>query len=150
MKAILMRGISGSGKSTYVKSIMTSKTVVCSTDSYFYNNPGRRPGYDASKLGEAHGECLKKYIEAIRKGECDYLIVDNTNITPLEIASYVQIASAYGIVPEIVMMKCEPDIAANRGIHKVPLELTKANYERLMVSRLPPYWKVTHKEVVGV
>lgn len=54
MKIVIMSGISGSGKNTYIKNRFGSSgnVVVCSADDFFETATGYQ--FDMSKLSDAH------------------------------------------------------------------------------------------------
>ena len=143
MRVIIMAGVPGSGKSTWVKENHPD-AIVCSADSYFV---GLGRNFDPSKLGEAHGECLRKYVECIVADEPGVLIVDNTNTTVLEMAPYVAIAAAYGVSVEIVEMDCPVGLAAKRNVHNVPMRTCLRMDDNLMSLTFPPFWDVKRTEV---
>ena len=113
-KAIILIGPSGSGKSTYAKKI--GHTIV-SADDYFMRDG--KYCFEASKLSEAHGDCLRDYIDAIQWNTS--VIVDNTNTTIAEVAPYIAIAQAYDYDIEVVVM---PFVGlqtfVERNVHGVP------------------------------
>ena len=97
----LMRGISGAGKSTYVKSMIESgawpkdSTIVCSADDYMLDKDGN---YDFKpwKLTNAHIFCRLKFIKALFYVNKPYkhIVVDNTNIELEHMAEYILLAKA--------------------------------------------------------
>jgi predicted kinase len=147
MRVIIMAGVPGSGKSTWIKENHPD-AIVCSADDYFV---GLGRNFDPSKLGEAHGECVRKFIDVVSGNimalEDPILIVDNTNTTVLEMAPYVAIASAYGVPVEIVEMDCPVGLAAKRNIHNVPMRTCLRMGDNLMSLEIPPYWNVKRTEV---
>ena len=165
LKVIILLGISGSGKSTFIRDSYPGAAVV-SADHFFMVNG--EYVFDGSKLPEAHGACLKQFIERASSPErrvypdYDYdnqvLIVDNTNTTVHEIAPYAAVALAYGHELELVVIHCDPKVAAARCIHDVPTDRVALQYKRLMntlakspeghYKALVPWWPV--KEVGNV
>lgn len=141
-KVVLMSGVPGSGKSTYVKRLVGA--VVCSAD-HFFEKSGRYT-FDPRLLGEAHGECLAKFTRALLAGE-SLIIVDNTNTSAIELAPYVALASAFGAECEIVTVKCDPEQAFARNVHGVPLVGIKRMAEAIESRQLPPFWAVKLTEV---
>jgi predicted kinase len=151
MQVILMSGISGAGKDTYIRErfgISCERiAIVCSADDFFQKTGSYI--FEPSKLGEAHGECLRKYID-----EChlayeeqdwrspEYLVVNNTNLTAEELAPYVAIANAYGHKVEIVTLHCDPKIAAERSLHVRDINILTAMQDKLNNRILPKYWNV--------
>lgn len=145
IKVIILSGIPGSGKSTYAAA-SGERTVVCSADHYFEKSGSYR--FDPSKLGEAHAECLRRFVDTLSAGTADTLIVDNTNTTALELAPYVAVCAAFGVVPRLVTVECDPEVAYQRNQHGVPLAGIQAAARRLRERQLPPFWNVTAELVV--
>lgn len=143
----ILQGVSGSGKSSIAKKLADEQDI-CSADDYFTHNGVYR--FDPSKLGEAHGSCLRKYVSLLlvnaQKGRP--IVVDNTNTTVGEIAPYYSLAEAYGYRPVILTVECDPEVAANRNTHGVPLEACKGMAARIEAtkSQLPPWWRRVSSE----
>jgi hypothetical protein len=150
MNIHIMRGVSGSGKSTYAKTTWPEARVV-SADTFFYDQHGVYM-FDPAKLGEAHGRCLREFADAcasrrpfalrdVDYGVPDDLVVDNTNISVWEVAPYYSLALAYGHTVEVVRIDIPSlRVAAARNVHGVPYDGVRRQYERLAGERLPPFW----------
>jgi hypothetical protein len=66
MKVVIMSGISGSGKDTYIENNFYTEHYppsICSADDYFMKD--NKYQFNHSKLNEAHGYCLKKFLYSI-------------------------------------------------------------------------------------
>jgi len=146
MKVIIMQGVPGSGKSTYVKSMQPVATEVISADSYFETKDGEYR-FDPSKLGEAHGACLRRFVKLVAGASGDTVVVDNTNTTTLEIAPYMALASAYGCEVELVRVQCDPEVAAARNVHGVPLHAVRRMADNIRNFSPPPFWSFKLTEV---
>lgn len=127
MKAYILMGAPGSGKSTWVKGReeFAGALSVCSADLYFTNHFGERGVYnfDPSKLGTAHAHSLKIFINTCQFGDCD-VVCDNTNTKIDEIAPYIAVAQAYDYEVEVVYFRYSPSEAEKlfeRNVHGVPL-----------------------------
>lgn len=146
IKVIILSGVSGSGKDTYIKRFQienpTTKTFVVSADHFFIKNGDYV--FDPSKLSEAHGSCLRAFIQHIRNFIEDdgVVFVNNTNTTSEEIAPYYAIASAYGAEVELVTLYVLPHIAAQRNTHGVSLKAIRAMHDRLFERKIPSYWSI--------
>jgi predicted ABC-type ATPase len=144
-KAIILSGISGSGKSTQadlLSQTVSGKCVIVSADDYFYGS-GEVYKFDPSKLGDAHGDCFKRYIHAMQEG-VELVVVDNTNTTVQEISPYVLGAQAFGYDPTVVTVWAEwkdLGVLARRNTHGVNMGSLMTQYNRLEQRQLPGYWK---------
>jgi len=152
MEVKIMMAISGSGKSTWIKNDAVEKKEICSADLFFMDDGDYK--FDRTKLGEAHGHCLKMFIKKTfsAKGNAemgkkiaphlnrnpDVLYVDNTNTTEGEIAPYIAIARAYGIEPQIIHLNVLPEIAGPRNTHGVPQKSIENMYRN--IERLKKHW----------
>lgn len=156
MKVIILRGIPGSGKSTYAAKLVVqcsvakqpyenTQAVICSASEYFmqetiddYDGPVYR--FNPRELPSAHAHCLRKYVNELLHGTSSLVIVDNTNISVAEIAPYYALAEAYGHEVKIVTLICKPLLAASRNIHNVPWGKIDQMY-RYIRQGLPPFWQ---------
>lgn len=140
----IMRGIPGSGKSTYTKQFPNA--VICSADHYFEKDGEYR--FDKNKLGVAHHQCKMRFHAALIDGE-EHVIVDNTNMTLREMEDYIMEAKFFGYPVEFVEVECPVEIAHARNAHGVPLEAVKR-----MAARFQPLYSVstgnTLKRISGV
>lgn len=131
---IVMRGISGAGKSTFIQKNFPD-AVVCSADHFFSENGDYKRDFDPRLLGEAHATCLKKFIQAVYERE-SLIVVDNTHIRVWECQNYVDIARlahyevrVVSIMPKTIAQLQE---CAKRNSHFVPKETIAGmaiNYE---------------------
>ena len=144
MNVIILRGIPGSGKSTYIRKNLPEAWIF-SADHFFM--VGEEYKFDPSKLPQAHAACLREYLEWLTFVEgrrCRWpLVVDNTNTSVMEIAPYAALALAYGASLRIVTIKCDPAVAAARNVHGVPEAAVLAMAKRLEdeTPRLAPWWE---------
>ena len=120
MKVTVLRGISGSGKSTWV-SQNASDAVTVSADHYFVIDGEYR--FDASKLQENHGKCFRAFMDAVRLG-APHIVVDNTNIEAWEYSPYVIAAEAFGYEVEVLTLDCtvEASLARKALVNQKSLE----------------------------
>lgn len=161
MRVLILSGISGSGKSTYVEKLRQeaektgTKVMVVSADHFF--EKGGEYKFDHTKLGEAHAACLRSFLSELDAGRImpKILIVDNTNTTDLEMAPYYAIAKAFSAEVELVTLLCNPKVAAARNKHGVPLASCEAMDRRIRNNmpdgknrRVPPFWHLTSNTVI--
>ncbi|OGC82082.1 MAG: hypothetical protein A2V81_02940 [Candidatus Abawacabacteria bacterium RBG_16_42_10] len=126
MRVTILRGISGAGKTTWVKDHVADAVVV-SADHHFTIDGEYK--FDRSKLQENHNKCFKKFLEAILKSEL-WIIVDNTNIETWEYAPYVLAARAYDYEVELITFICSVELSQSRK-DLVPTEQLQNMQKRL-------------------
>jgi len=131
MTAYIMVGPSGSGKSTWIKNNLSEEIRVCSADHYFMDNGEYK--FDFRKLGEAHGECLRSFIQGCAAG-LD-VVCDNTNTTIEDIAPYMAVAAAYSQQVEVVLFNVPPEVCAERNSHGVPFSAIDRMFYNIVVMR---------------
>lgn len=125
---IIMRGVSGSGKSTKARQMAGPSGQIFSTDDFF------EPDYDAQfsdeQLPKAHQWNQQRVAQALQSGVSP-VVVDNTNVEAWEMKPYVQLAQQHGYEVQFG----EPDTAiwqqakqANGdALMKVAQELSQLN-----------------------
>jgi len=139
MNVVVLRGVPGSGKSTYVAKNLPEAKVV-SADKFFMVDGEYK--FNPTNLPNAHAACLREYMGHVMLGYLDdTVVVDNTNTTAVEIAPYAAIALAFGCELEVVTLECDPKVAAARNIHGVPEGGVLAMHKRLVEAQLMPWWQ---------
>jgi len=127
---IIMRGLPGSGKSTYVKENFPD-AVVCSADSFFLNEDGEYI-FVNWKLQQAHQHCFRTFIDAVTS-DAETIVIDNTNICRWEYENYTFMAEKFGYRIRIIRMNfLESDIPlfGKRNVHGVPEFKINQMFER--------------------
>ena len=113
----LIRGISGSGKSTYVKKHYPNGTVF-SADQYFFKADGSYE-FDLKSLGAAHASCKGRCATAMKKG-ISLVVLDNTNSTLRELKSYLRFAETHKYEVEVIRIICDVEVAIKRNTKDTP------------------------------
>lgn len=96
---IIMRGLSGSGKSTFARQIVEEckligiESGIASADAYFKCVHGN--AFRPESLAEAHLYCFTAACHMIDSG-VHVVIIDNTNIKRKDFHDYVEYAKARG------------------------------------------------------
>ncbi len=121
MKVTVLRGISGSGKSTWVER-NAPNAVVVSADHFFMKDGVYQ--FDPSQLAENHQRCFRLFMEAILRSEA-WIVVDNTNIMAWEYAPYVQAGQAFGYEVEILTLNCSVDMSRARKDRVPPKDVER-------------------------
>ena len=139
MKVIVMRAISGAGKTTLAKKITKQGGTICLADDYFL---GRK--FNPAELSNAHKACMRAFLAALGSGT-ELVVVDNTNTQLWEATPYVSVAEAMGYEVEIHEIVCDVEVAAARNVHGVPANAVRGMARRWEKSL--PWWNVVvHKE----
>ncbi len=140
-KVIILSGVSGSGKSTYIEKLNLDADYIVSADHYFMKDGEYK--FDPTKLSEAHASCFRRFVRVLKY--CALIVVvDNTNTTAVEIAPYVLGAQAFGWDVEIKTIRVEEnglEECARKNKHGVSLGTIQAQHERIMRRELMPWWK---------
>ena len=140
----VLRAIPGSGKSTLVAGPAREKfgAVVCSADAFFTSSDGTYR-FDPSRLPEAHGACLRDFLDAVMFGS-PCVVVDNTSTSNIEAAPYEAVARAYGYRVFHIIVMTDPVVGASRNVHGVPAAAVARMSDTLHreVEAAPPWWEM--------
>lgn len=118
-EVVIMRGISGAGKSTFIKKNYP-KAVICSADNFFVNKDGVY-SFDPKKIKEAHQFCQKTFLDSL-KNSSPLVVVDNTNTQLWEFKTYIDVAKEHQYKISVIRIVIDPKKAAERNRHGVPEE----------------------------
>ncbi len=130
-------GLPGGGKSTLIAQ-RHPYVPVCSSDHWFMNKNSGVYTYVPAEIGDAHGACLRKFVGLVtRKTD---VVVDNTNTSAIEVATYANLALAYGRKLQIITVQCDPEVAFARNVHGVSRETIAAMHKQLSERVLAPWW----------
>lgn len=143
-RVIVLRGCSGSGKSTWaraqIKALPAGKRGgICSADNYFLDDDGNY-NFDYKKLDEAHRDCFAKFCAKVDM-KYDLIIIDNTNTKLHEMSPYIMYAKVNmlpGDTIEIKRFECSVSLAADRNVHGVPRGSIENQKKRM--ERVPQHW----------
>lgn len=123
----LVRGVSGSGKSSLVNWVFDDRATHIETDMYFMKDGEYE--FDQSKLKVAHSWCQHKTEESMKNKE--NIVVSNTFTTEWEMKPYLDLAEKYGYTVFTVIVE---NRHGNKDIHNVPDETRQKQAERLSKS----------------
>ncbi len=115
----LVRGLPGSGKSTYAK---TLDAVHLETDMFFVDKQGNYQ-FCASLLSQAHDWCQQETEQQLKQGHD--VVVSNTFVQHWEMKAYLSLAKKYRA--KLIVSVCNGDYAS---VHDVPLSTIEAMRKR--------------------
>ena len=125
MNLILVRGLPGSGKSTFAQTFALTCTAANQTvagpfeaDQFFINKETNVYEFDAALLGHAHGLCFRNTEDAMQKATST-VIVSNTFTTQRELKPYLELAAKYNY--QVTSLVVE-NRHGNSSVHNVPDE----------------------------
>ena len=133
MQVIILSGIPGCGKTTYVdkhKASHPTKWVESvSADHFFETDSGYK--FDPTKLAQAHTNCLCRYLHYLSMGANgpDVVFVDNTNIYEWERQVYLtamqgaQRKTTFQVVSWVARTLDDVRVCMKRNRHSVPKEV---------------------------
>ena len=141
----ILRGISGSGKSTKAKDLVNKDmTKVFSTDDYFMKDG--KYIFNPREIPTAHEWNRKRVEQALIQG-IGPIVVDNTNTELWEAKPYANLAQRYGhevkFVESEAPWRFDADELAKRNVHGVP----KASIDK-MIKRYVPHDQYTLDNVL--
>ena len=122
---LLIRGLPGSGKSTFALNMVTSfkYSRIFEADQYFIAHGEYK--FDASKLGEAHYQCQINTKNALEQGL--FVMVANTFTKRSELEPYYDIAEGLNkTVSEII---CTGDYGSIHGVPSEVIEKMRNRFE---------------------
>jgi predicted kinase len=123
---ILLRGVSGSGKSTIAP--MFNTTNIVSTDDFFIDEYGDYV-YDANSLIINHQKC-QLAVEMMMQDSEELIVVHNTFTKEWEMSYYSDLASKYGYAEHTMIVE---NRHGSKNIHDVSQDSIKAQIERFSV-----------------
>lgn len=135
-RLLILRGIPGSGKSTYAKSF--AKATVMSADDYFLTPEGQYV-YRPEKLQTAHELCYLRFVKAVINND-EIIIIDNMNIDAWHISPYYMLGEVFDYAVEIVNFLTDIETSYQRNIHNVPKQDIESAAERIRTTKLPKHW----------
>lgn len=111
---IIVRGISGSGKSSFGELLGTR--AICCADDYFMH--GDKYKWYGAELSNAHDWCQRKCKRFMKK-QINRIVITNTNTTKREMQPYMDLARQFGYMVFSVIVENRMN---TKNIHNVPSE----------------------------
>lgn len=122
MKLILVRGLPGSGKTTYVNRNFPTRYIHLEADHFRTDCRGHYL-YDPAKNGICHRLCQDYAEMALSQGKD--VVISNTFTTIKEMQYYISLASAYGA--DLRVITCRGKF---QNVHDVPEKAMEAMRKR--------------------
>lgn len=133
----ILRGVSGCGKSTFARELITNHTTFSSSTvisaDYYFLRPDGVYDWNPKFLANAHKWCFTEAENSMVKtqwgGSFDLVVLDNTNIARSQFKKYIDLAQSNGyIIKEIIVGSFDEEslkLYAKRNSHGVSLEAIK-------------------------
>lgn len=130
----LIRGIPGSGKSTFANTIW-EPYCICEADKYFLDKETGEYRFDSSKLKEAHEWCRNEVETRMKDNQANpqyypEIVVSNTFTQEWEMKNYFELAKKYGY--QVVSLIVE-NRHGGSNVHNVPEETLEKMRKRFQI-----------------
>jgi predicted kinase len=129
---VIIRGLPGSGKTTLAKRMIGAGFLHFEADKFFERDGQYR--FDATRLSEAHDDCLSRTMQAIDDGYD--VVVSNTFTRMLEMEPYINGAKERGVTVAIM-----ETTGAFENVHGVPrdaIDRMRARWEAIKITGEQP------------
>ena len=136
MKKILyiVRGIPGSGKSTFAEQIVGAGFLVFEADKYFINQDNGKYEFDISKIKDAHKWCQNLVENCMKDSMVNdqyyrEIAVSNTFTQEWEMEPYFELAKTYGYKVFSIVVENRHGGTNQHGVPEDKLEQMKNRFE---------------------
>jgi predicted kinase len=131
----IVRGIPGSGKSTFAKKLVGHDFLVCEADKYFVDKETGEYKFDFTKIKEAHKFCqdlVETYMKDSLVNDQFYreIAVSNTFTQEWEMEHYMEFAKKYGYTVFTLVVE---NRHGGKNIHNVPEEIIEKMKQRFEI-----------------
>ena len=131
---VLVRGIPGSGKSTFAN-LVWNNYAICEADKFFYDKEGNY-NFDASKLKQAHEWCQNEVETKMKDNQNNpqfypEIVVSNTFTQEWEMQAYFNLAKKYDYKIFSVIVE---NRHGSTNVHNVPDDTLKKMKDRFHIS----------------
>ena len=128
----LVRGLPGSGKSTFAN-LITNKFSICEADLFFYDKEGNY-NFDGSKIKLAHVWCFNQVRTRMEDNKLNpqfysEIVVSNTFTQEWEMEKYYELAEEYGYKVFSIIVENRHGGINQHGVPVEKLEQMKNRFE---------------------
>ena len=120
----IVRGLPGSGKSTFAKSL---GGVHYEADMFFMDENSEYK-FDGSKLSDAHNWCRHKVMDAMKDGE-PIIVVSNTFTREWEMESYILLGEELGYTTFVAIVENRHGGKNTHGVPENTIEIMRSRFE---------------------
>jgi predicted kinase len=130
----IVRGLPGSGKSTFAEVLVGADFLVCEADKYFIDKETNEYKFDASKIKDAHKFC-RETVETYMKDSLvveqyyNRIAVSNTFTQEWEMADYFALAEKYGYRVYSIIVENRHGGVNQHGVPADKLEAMEKRFE---------------------
>lgn len=131
----IVRGLPGSGKSTFAKKLVYSDFLVCEADKYFIDKETGEYKFDGSKIKDAHKYCqdlVETYMKDSMVNDQWYreIAVSNTFTMEWEMNPYFELAKKYGYKVFCIVVENRHN---GENVHGVPTDKIEQMKDRFEI-----------------
>jgi len=128
----LVRGLPGSGKSTFAN-LITNKFSICEADLFFYDKEGNY-NFDATKIKQAHEWCREQVEIRMKDNGVNpqfypEIVVSNTFTQEWEMEAYYKLAEQYGYKVFSIIVENRHGGVNQHGVPADKLEQMKNRFQ---------------------
>ena len=129
----LIRGIPGSGNSTFARKIW-NEYAICEADKYFINKETGEYNFDISKIKEAHQWCRDEVETRMKDNQINFqyyleIVVSNTFTQEWEMEPYFKLAEKYGYKVFTLIVENRHGGVNQHGVPDDKIQIMKNRFE---------------------
>jgi predicted kinase len=128
IQLIILRGLPGSGKSTFARELATTQNFIHLEADQFLTDGAGNYRFDPERIADAHAVCQQRAYEALRDG--NRVVIANTHVR--ELAPYIGLAKILNVNYRIV--ECDGDWKNVHWVNSETIEKMRTKWEPLPAS----------------
>jgi predicted kinase len=130
----IVRGIPGSGKSTFAKRLVVHDFLVCEADKYFVDKETGEYNFDSTKIKDAHKFCqntVETYMKDSLINDNFYreIAVSNTFTQEWEMERYYELAKQYDYKVFSIIVENRHQGINEHGVPEYKIQIMKDRFE---------------------